>query len=146
MTSPQYLYHGSPYRFETLVPQQARGAKDTESLFALYAAEKPEWVIPFALPIRWYPDNPQGRRDFSCEISGENVKTKLIYGSVDPNGTGYVYKLKADASRRDDSWQWVTERPCVPVAITEIKVRDYLHTIEFSEEARRITETLYGSF
>lgn len=40
----------------------------------------------------------------------------------------------------------MTESPCVPVEITEIKVRDYLHTIEFSEEARRITETLYGSF
>ena len=84
---------------------------------------------------------------FPAKFPAKTSKTKLIYGSVDPNGTGYVYKVKADAFRRvDELGKRVTESPCVPVEITEIKVRDYLHTIEFSEEARRITETLYGSF
>lgn len=34
---------------------------------AIYAAETMDEVIPFALPIRWYPDNPSGKRAFECE-------------------------------------------------------------------------------
>ena len=40
--------------------------------------------------------------------------------------------------------QWVSTRKCIPVEITEIKVRDYLHTVEFSEEAARIQKLLFG--
>lgn len=90
---PEYLYHGSQYQFDVLIPQQARGASECESMNAIYAAETMDEVIPFALPIRWYPDAPEGKRDFECD-SG---KTKLIYGSLNPNGVGYKYKVKSDS-------------------------------------------------
>ena len=106
----------------------------------VHAAETIEEVIPCALPIRWYPDNPDGKRAFECD-SG---KTKLIYGSLDPNGVGYIYKVKADTFQKMDQWQWVSEAACVPVEVVEIKVRDYLHTVEFSKEAKEINKVLYG--
>lgn len=137
---PQYLYHGSQYRFDVLEPQPAHGACERESMFAIYAAETMEEVIPFALPIRWYPDNPDGKRAFECS----DGKTKLIYGSLNPNGVGYIYKVKADTFQKIDQWQWVSEAACVPVEVVEIKVQDYLHTVEFSEEAEEINKALYG--
>lgn len=88
---PEYLYHGSQYYFDTLEPQQARGQCERESMLAIYAAEKFQEVIPFALPIRWYPDSPEGKRDFTCD----GGRTKLLYGSLDPDGIGYIYKVKS---------------------------------------------------
>ena len=139
-TKPQYLYHGSQYRFDILEPQPAHGACERESMFAIYAAETMEEVIPFALPIRWYPDTPDGRRAFECN----DGKTKLIYGSLNPNGVGYIYKVKADTFQKVDQWQWVSEVACEPVEVVEIKVQDYLHTVEFSGEAEEINKALYG--
>ena len=34
-----YLYHGSQYRFDMLLPQQANGASYSESQPAIYACE-----------------------------------------------------------------------------------------------------------
>ena len=139
-SKPQYLYHGSQYRFDILEPQQAHGACEHESMLAIYAAETLEEVVPFALPIRWFPDNPDGKRSFECN----DGKTKLIFGSLNPNGVGYIYKVKADTFQKIDQWQWVSEVACVPVEIIEIKVKDYLHTVEFSREAEEINKALYG--
>lgn len=50
-----YLYHGSQYKLDVILPQQASGASYSESQLAIYACETIEKVIPFALPIRGYP-------------------------------------------------------------------------------------------
>lgn len=131
---PEYLYHGSQYKLDILIPQQAAGGRDTDSLKAIYAAETMDEVIPFALPIRWYPDSPEGRRDFECSAGRVLIK----YGSLDPNGVGYVYKVKADSFEKIDEWQWVSRESCEPVEVTEIKVADYLDRVEFSPEAKKI--------
>lgn len=131
---PEYLYHGSQYKLDILIPQQAAGGQDIDSLKAIYAAGTMDEVIPFALPIRWYPDSPEGRRDFECSAGRVLIK----YGSLDPSGVGYVYKLKADSFEKIDEWQWVSKESCEPVEITEIKVADYLDRVEFSPEAKKI--------
>jgi len=140
MQKPEFLYHGSQYRFDMVMPQQACGACEQESLLAIYAADSIEKVIPFALPIRWYPDCPDGKRSFECD----GGKTKLLYGSLNPEGVGYVYKIKADSFEKLDEWQWVSKESCVPVEVLEIKVKEYLHTVEFSQEAEEINQELYG--
>ncbi len=43
-----------------------------------------------------------------------------------------------------DEWQWVSEVPVKPIEIVEISVKDYWHTIIFSDEARDIQRELYG--
>ena len=142
---PEFLYHGSPYLFDILEPQQARGSNSQESQKAIYAGTKFEHVIPFALPIRWYPDDPSGKRDFSCEIClvPPQSKTFLHYGSLDPNGIGYVYKLKSDSFTKIDNWQWVSEISVVPEEVFTIKVSDYIGTVVFSKEAKEIQKKLY---
>ncbi len=136
----KYLYHGSPYLFDVVKPQKACGENDSCSLFAIYACDVLEWVIPFALPIRWFPDDPSGKRIFMCNEG----RTTISYGSLNPNGIGYVYKMKADSFRKIDNWQWVSEKEVRPDEIIQIKVSDHWHTVTFSEEAERINRKLYG--
>ena len=140
MSKPKYVYHGSQYLFEVIRPQQACGANAQESQKAIYAAETIEEAIPFALPIRWYPDDPTGKRDFFCK----NGKTFLEYGSLDPNGVGYVYKLQADTFEKLDDWQWISRLDVIPDDIICIRVRDYIDTVTFSETAKEIQNILFG--
>ncbi len=125
---PPFLYHGSQYLLTELLPQAACGGSAKDSKLGIYAAETPEIVIPFALPIRWYPDSPDGKRDFTCN----NGKTKLLYGSLNPDGVGYIYKVKSDSFEKIDDWQWVSPVKTIPVERIEIKVADYIHTVTFS--------------
>lgn len=136
---PRYLYHGSQYKFDILIPQQAFGGRSADSLLAVYAAETIDEVIPFALPIRWYPDNPEGRRDFECR----DGKIFLRYGSLDPKSVGYIYKVKADFFEKIDEWQWVSGEICLPLEIIEIKTADYLDRVQFSEETAEIQQRLF---
>lgn len=137
---PQYLYHGSPYLLEKLIPQPAAGANGKESLLAIYAAGSIREVIPFALPIRWYPDNPDGRRDFRCR----DGKTEVLCGTLNPDGTGYVYRVKSDCFVKIDGWQWVSETGVIPEEVMGIRVRDYWDTVSFSEQAARMQEEVWG--
>lgn len=139
MPKPQYVYHGSQYLFDIVRPQQAHGANAQESQRAIYATETMDEVIPFALPIRWYPDDPTGKRAFSCK----DGKTLIEYGSLDPNGVGYVYKLRADTFEKLDEWQWISMSDVVPDEIICIRVKDYLNTVSFSEKATEIQKKLF---
>ena len=138
MKKIEYVYHGSPYLFDIVEPRQARGSKPEEALCAIYAYSEFDHVVPFALPKRPH----KGKYSFSCSKG----KTKLIYGSIIPNGKGYIYKLKADTFKHlSDGEQMVFFVPVVPEEIIEINVKDYLHTVEFSEEAAKIQQELYGN-
>ena len=141
MPKPQYVYHGSQYLFDIVRPQQARGANAQESQKAIYAAETVDEVIPFALPIRWYPDDPTGKRIFSCK----NGTTFIEYGSLDPDGVGYIYKMKADTFEKLDEWQWISMSDIVPDEIICIQVKDYIEYVAFSQEAMEIQDMLFGS-
>ena len=142
MSTPEFLYHGSPYLLDIIKPQPASGTCPAESLTAIYTARTIREIISFTLPIRSHLDNLTGvrKRAFSCE----GGLTQLIYGSLDPNGVGYIYKLKADSFRPLDEWQWVSEQDCIPIEVTKINVADYWDTITFSEDAKKIETELYG--
>lgn len=135
----KYLYHGSQYLFDVLKPQRACGESESCSMLAIYASDVLDWVIPFALPIRWFPDDPSGKRVFTCNEG----RTIIEYGSLNPNGIGYVYKMKAAGFRKIDNWQWISENEVKPDEIIQIKVSDHWHTVAFSEEAERINRKLY---
>ena len=139
---PKYLYHGSQYKFNVVKPMQAQGKNPIESLKAIYAYGTFVHAIPFALPIRWYPDEPGGTRDFVTD-SGS---TYIEYGSVDPNAVGYIYKMLPDSFYEMEGNQWVSEVEVFPIETYEIKVSDYWDTITFSDEAKNIQIRLYGDY
>ena len=136
---PTFVYHGSQSLFEVLKPYKAKDTTDKGSQFAIYACEHFDHVIPFALPIRWYPDNPLGRRDYQCK----DGITIIEYGSLNPNGFGYIYKLSSETFEKIDDWQWISRVDVVPVEIVKIAVKDYWHTVTLSNEAAHINKILY---
>jgi len=141
VNKPEYLYHGSQYFLETLFPKQAKDSSKIGSQCAIYACEDFKSAIPFALPIRWYPDNPTGKKSFSCRKD----KILIEYGSINPNGVGYIYKISSEYFEKIDDWQWITSKEIQPIEVTKIKVEDYWHNISFSNEALEINKLLYPS-
>ena len=144
MEKIEYLYHGSQYLFDKLEPQQAFGLESEDgNKFGIYAYEYFEWVIPFALPIRWYPDNPNGgRRSFSCK---HGIVT-INYGSINPNGFGYVYKMKPENFVKIDKEQWLSKIGIKPLEIIKINVSDYWDKIFFTENALKMIEEIYPMY
>ena len=138
---PNFLYHGSQYLFDVLTPKQAKDNTEIGSKFATYACEDFNFVIPFALPVRWYPDNPTGRRSFSCNED----KILVEYGSINPKGFGYVYKVNSAYFEKTDDWQWISVKEIQPIEIVKINVQDYWHNISFSNESLEINKLLYPS-
>ncbi len=137
---PKFLYHGSKYCFDIVKPSQAHGNCEEDSKLGIYAVATKEEAIPFALPFRWYPDEPGGKLLFNTE--GKN--SYLEYGSIDPNGKGYIYVLPADTFELVNEWEWVSSVEVKPIERIEISVKDYMNTITFSEEAKKIQKELYG--
>ena len=68
----------------------------------------------------------------------------IEYGSLDPDGVEYVYKLNADTFEKLDDWQWTSKSEAVPVEVIRIRVEDYIHTISFSEQVKEIQKKLFG--
>lgn len=136
---PMYLFHGSTMRFDRLEPRQAHGECEKESMRGIYAAESLRDVIPFALPLRWYPDSPEGKKAFSCDAG----KTYVEYGFIDPNRDGYVYRVKPDTFHKIDEWEWVSEEPVESLEVKVIPGKEMLHTVSFSEEAKRIQDKMF---
>jgi len=139
MQKPEFVYHGSQSLFEKLIPHQAKDTTAIGSQVAIYACEHFDHVIPFALPIRWYPDDPSGKRDYHCK----DGMTIIEYGSLNPNGFGYVYKLNSANFEKIDGWQWISRTEEIPIEVVKIATKDYWHTVTFSNEALRINNLLY---
>ena len=137
---PKVVYHGSQHLFDVLIPRQAKGQCEAGSQIGIYAATTMEETIPFALPFRYYPDEPGGK----LSRDSDGINSYLRYGSIDPHGKGYVYVLPAESFELVDEWQWVSKVPVKPIDVVEILVEDYWHTITFSEDAKKIQQRLYG--
>lgn len=136
---PMFLFHGSTMKYERLEPQQAHGECEKESMMAIYAAESLRDVIPFALPLRWYPDGPEGSKSFTCDAG----RTYVEYGYIDPNRDGYVYRMSSDTFTKVDEWEWVSEVAVEPLEVKVIPGRDMLHTVSFSERAKEIQDRMF---
>jgi len=139
---PKFLYHGSQYPLQTIVPQQARDSTERGSRLGIYACEHANDTIRFALPIRWYPDNPSGKRVWSCLPDGKLI---IEHGSINPFSVGYIYKISSENFEMIDDWQWLSEKEAEVISREEIKVEDYWHLITFSPQALAANKLLYPS-
>jgi len=139
---PEFLYHGSQYVLQTLLPQQAADSSELGSQKGIYACEHSYETIRFALPIRWYPDDPSGKKLWSCLSDG---KLLIEHGSINPHGICYVYKVSSQNFEKIDSWQWFATEKTAVIDSIELNVEDYWHLIELSKEALEASKLLYPS-
>ena len=117
------LYHGSPNRYDLLIPHQAYDTGFAEGCQnAVYATSSKAMAICFALGAV-ADENGEVEREMMPEY-GE----KMVFRTGHPNygGKGYVYVLDAEGFQPALGTQYVRFTPVKPLEVIEINVDDYL--------------------
>lgn len=128
---PMFVYHGSRYKLDVIKPQKANGETDEESLEAVYASWAAEDVFPFTLSITGYPDDPDGA---SC-FSADGGRAHIVKGIVNPDATGYIYRLPAKTFERIKGWQWASKEEVIPLDFIELRAGNHFDRVTWSDEA-----------
>ena len=118
----EYLYHGSPYKLNKLIPNQAHDVGFIEGCqLAVYATSNMNMAICFALGC--VPDGEQPERLMMPEYGD-----KMIFRHCHPNygGKGYVYYLDKSKFISALGSQWVCFEEIIPDRVIEVNVDDYL--------------------
>ena len=96
MNKPEYLYHGSRYKFDIIKPQQAKGSPSEKGdKYGIYAYEDKNMVIPFSLTI-----NPFENGSMAIYVDDETSDVTIAAGTLDDDAVGYIYKVSSKFPRR----------------------------------------------
>lgn len=118
----KYLFHGSPYKFDTLIPNQAIDSMfEAGCQFAVYATSNKYMAICFAL------GNVEEKEDAE-RIMMPEYGNKMVFKNCHPNygQKGYVYVLDKELFTHAMGSQYVSYENVRPIDIIEINVDDYL--------------------
>ena len=116
-----YLYHGSPFKTESLHPRQAHDTEyEAGCQEAVYATDSLDMAICFALGVE---GDENSERTMLPEYG-----MKMLFKNCHPRygKKGYVYILNKDEFIHAMGSQWVSYKKQVPVDIIEINVDDYI--------------------
>jgi len=132
MDKPAWLYHGSRYKVDVLLPHTALGLpEENGDQFGVYAYEKPEMVIPFSLTII-----PFENGSLSIYVDDDTGDVVIRAGIWDENAVGYIYKIPSDSFEKIDGRQWLSKEPVIPVEYTVYAGKDYIDKVHFEDEAK----------
>ncbi len=118
------LFHGSPYKLDEIIPNQAYDSQFEEGCqLAIYATSNIDMAICFAL---------------GCVADGENAErimmpeygNKMHFINCHPNygGKGYIYVLEKGKFTYAYGSQWVCYETLIPQQVIEIAVDEYLNS------------------
>jgi hypothetical protein len=132
MNKPEYLYHGSRYKVNILVPQQAKGSPSEKGdEYGIYAYEDKNMVIPFSLTI-----NPFENGSMAIYVDDETSDITISAGTLDNNAVGYIYKVSSASFEKLDGLQWISKDEVKPIEVTVVNTKDYMHKIKFTGAAK----------
>lgn len=117
------LYHGSPKRYDVLIPHQAYDTGFQEGCQnAVYATTNKAMAICFALGAV-EDENGEVEREMMPEYGD-----KMVFKKGHPNygGEGYLYVIDSDRFQYAMGSQWVCFEEVKPLEVIEINVDDYL--------------------
>lgn len=117
------LYHGSPNKYDVLIPHQAYDIGFEEGCQnAVYATTSKTMAICFALGAV-EDENGEIEREMMPEYGD-----KMVFKKGHPNyaGKGYLYVIDGAQFRHAMGTQWVCFEEVKPLEIIEINVDDYL--------------------
>lgn len=115
-----YLYHGSPFKLETLCPRQAHDTQyESGCQEAVYATDNIDMAICFALGV-------EGDENSERTMMPEHGM-KMVFKKCHPRygQKGYIYVLNKKEFVHAMGSQWVSYNEQIPVDIIEIDVDDY---------------------
>ena len=119
----EYLYHGSPYKYDILIPNQAFDIGfEAGCQLAVYATSNRNMALCFALGS--VADSEKEVERTMMPEYGD----KMLFKNGHPNygGKGYLYKLDKSKFTHAMGTQWVCYEEIIPEEIIEIQVNDYL--------------------
>lgn len=116
-----YLYHGSPYKFDVVRVRQAVDVMFEEGCQnAVYASESIDMAICFALGVEGSAD---GER---IMMPDDGMKMRFVNCHPRYGKKGYIYVLNKSSFVHVMGTQWVSHEDQEPVDILEISVNDYI--------------------
>ncbi len=116
-----YLYHGSPFKIDTLHPAQAHDVEfEAGCQYAVYATDNLDMAVCFALGV-------EGGENSERTMLPEHGM-KMLFKNCHPRygQKGYVYVLNKDEFVHAMGSQWVAYKEQTPIDIIEINVDDYV--------------------
>ena len=124
------LFHGSPYKLDKIIPNQAFDSQFKEGCqLAIYATSNIDMAICFALGC--VKDGKNAERIMMPEYGN-----KMCFINCHPNygGKGYIYLLEKRKFTYAYVSQWVCYESLIPQQVIEIAVDEYLdsHCIIFN--------------
>lgn len=117
------LYHGSPNKYDTLIPHQAYDTGfEAGCQNAVYATTSKTMATCFALGAV-EDENGELEREMMPEHGD-----KMVFRKGHPNygGKGYLYVLDGEKFVHAMGTQWVCFTEVTPLEVIEIDVDDYL--------------------
>lgn len=116
-----YLYHGSPFKIETLQPRQAHDTEyESGCQEAVYATDNLDMAICFALGV-------EGDENAERTMLPEQGM-KMLFKNCHPRygQKGYIYVLNKAEFVHAMGSQWVAYKEQTPIDVIEINVDDYI--------------------
>jgi len=125
---PKYLFHGSPYLLDKLLPKQSHDDNENKSNedLAIFLFPMFRKVTPYAL-----------RKAFYQSIDGVAKENRII--NSDEKGYVYVFLRDETMIKDNDSYQYRCYHELVPVDIVEIRFKDFVDDFEiiYDEEKNK---------
>ena len=118
----EYLFHGSPHKFDKLIPNQAFDSGFKEGCqYAVYATSSINMAICFSLGC--IEENENAERIMLPEYGD-----RMVFKHCHPNygGKGYLYLLDKEKFVHAMGTQWVCYEEIVPDYVIEINVDEHL--------------------
>lgn len=127
-SKPPFLYHGSPYKLDLILPYQATGLgnRENDRLNCLYASDERNYAIMFALNIL---ADEKGVTGWSIHQTANLLEVVIETGKLDLTTEGYLYRLPSDTFRKVESFQWVSDVPVKALECEIIRPIDHLDWI-----------------
>lgn len=136
MSKPKYLYHGSKYKVNKLIPHTAKGnPAENGAEYGVYAFAKMEAAQPFALSIL-----PFSNGGLSIYIDDDTSITTVSAGIFISDSIGYIYKLPSETFVQLDERQWISRVAVKPVEVFEFHTRDYLDKVILTGSAKEVKQ------
>ena len=122
MMEKEYLYHGSPYKLDKLIPNRAHDVGFAEGCqLAVYGTSNQKMAICFALGC--VEESEEAERIMMPEYGD-----KMVFRKCHPNygGKGYLYYLDKTKFVHAMGSQYVCYEEIFPEKVVEINVDDYM--------------------
>ena len=129
INNPKYLFHGSPYKLEKIVPHVSHDSNDNANNIANAVFLFPSFLksTPYAF-MQTIIDN-SGNLPWDFDIPNSDVFQLMTMSNVniDENMIGYIYvfEKKENMIKDEKTYQYKCYEELIPCDVVEIRFEDY---------------------